>query len=83
LNDIEPKIVKMGDAQNSANDVLSFMASQGSQGFTIEQLLMMERICDKLTSIGVAHLTSTKKCDIRSFLMPSVRPFIDLNEALE
>jgi hypothetical protein len=43
---------------------------------------MMERICDKLTSIGIAHFTSTKQCDIRSFLLPSVRPFIDLNEAL-
>jgi hypothetical protein len=59
------------------------MASQGSLGFTIAELLMMERIHDKLTSIGVAHLTSTKQCDIRSFLLLSVRPFIDLNEALE
>jgi hypothetical protein len=42
---------------------------------------MMERICDKLTSIGVAHLTATKQCDIRSFLLPSVRPFFDHNEA--
>jgi hypothetical protein len=44
---------------------------------------MMESICDKFSSIGVAHLTSTKQCGIRSFLLPSVRPFIDLNEALE
>jgi hypothetical protein len=44
---------------------------------------MMERIYDKLTSIGVAHLTSTKQCDNRSFLLPSVRSFINLNEALE
>jgi hypothetical protein len=43
----------------------------------------MERIYDKLISIGIAHLTSTKQCDIRSFLLPSVSPFIDLNEALE
>jgi hypothetical protein len=43
----------------------------------------MERICDKLTNIGIAHLTSTKQCDIRSFLLPSVRPLIDLDEALE
>jgi hypothetical protein len=40
----------------------------------------MERICDKLTSIEVAHLTFIKQCDIRSFLLPNVRPFIDLNE---
>jgi hypothetical protein len=44
---------------------------------------MMERIYDKLTSIGVAHLTSTKQCNIRYFLSPNVRPFIDFNEALE
>jgi hypothetical protein len=82
-NDIEPKVVKLGDAQNSANEVLSFMASHGSQGFTTIELLMMETICDKLTSVGVAHLTSTRKCDIMSFLLPSVKSFIDLNEALE
>jgi hypothetical protein len=44
---------------------------------------MMEKICDKLTKIGVVHLTSTKQCDIRSFLLVSVRPLIGLNEALE
>jgi hypothetical protein len=82
-NDIEPKVVKIGDAQNFAKEVLSFMASHGSQGFTTTELLIMERICDKLTSIGINHLTSTKQCDIRSFLLPSVRPLIDLNEALE
>jgi hypothetical protein len=71
------------DAQNSTKEVLSFMASHGSQGFTIAKLLMMKRICDKLISIGIAHLTSTKQCDIRSFLLPSLRPFIDLIEALE
>jgi hypothetical protein len=43
----------------------------------------MEKICDKLISIGIAPLTSTKQYDIRSFLLPSMRPFIDLNEALE
>jgi hypothetical protein len=47
-----------------------------AQGFTIAEFLMIERICDKLTSIRVAHLTSIKQCDIRSFLLPSVRPFI-------
>jgi hypothetical protein len=45
------------------------MASQGSHGFIIVEL-MMERTCDKLTKIAVAHLTSTKQCDIRSFLLP-------------
>jgi hypothetical protein len=40
-NDIEPKIIKIVDAQNSAKDVLSFMASQDSQGFTTSKLLIM------------------------------------------
>jgi hypothetical protein len=48
-NDIESKVVKIGDAQNSANEILSFMASHGSQGFTTIELSMMERISDKLT----------------------------------
>jgi hypothetical protein len=56
-NDMEPKVVKIGDAQNSAKGVLSFMASHGSPGFFTTKLLMIKRICDKLTSIGVAHLT--------------------------
>jgi hypothetical protein len=123
-NEIEPKVLKIGDAQNSAKEVLSFMASHGSQGFPTAKLLMMERIRDKLTSNGIVHLTSTKQCDIRRFccntvsvkmgefsdfgriqllrtttqkhyfgtlsnshfnensVLPNVRPFIDLNEAL-
>jgi hypothetical protein len=44
---------------------------------------MMERICDKLTRIGVAHLTSTKQCAIRNYLLLGLRPLIDFNEALE
>jgi hypothetical protein len=75
-----PLGVKIGDVQSSTKEVLSFMASHGSQGFTTTELLMMERICDKLISIGIAHLTSTKQCDIRSFLLSSVRP---INEALK
>jgi hypothetical protein len=59
------------------------MASQGSQGFTTTKLLMMERICNKLTKIGVVHMTSTKQCDVRSFLLPNVRPLIGLNKVLE
>jgi hypothetical protein len=59
-NNIEFKVVKIANAQIPAKEDLSFMASQGSQGFTIAKLLMMERICEKLTSIGVVHLASTK-----------------------
>jgi hypothetical protein len=33
-NDIEPKVFKKVDAQNSTKEVLSFIGSQGSQGFT-------------------------------------------------
>jgi hypothetical protein len=78
---LSPKVVKIGDAQNSTKEVLSFMTSHGSQGFTTAELLTMKRIYNKLTPIGVAHLTSIKQCDVRSFLLPNVRPFIDLNEA--
>jgi hypothetical protein len=67
------------DAQNFAKEFLSFTASQGSQGFTTIELLMMERIYDKLAGIGIAHLTPTKQCNIMSFLLPSEN---DLNEAL-
>jgi hypothetical protein len=45
-DDIESKVVKIVDAQNSTREVLSFMASQGSHGFTKIELLMMERICN-------------------------------------
>ena len=66
-NDIEHKVVKIGDAQNSAKEVLSFMASHDLQGFTIVELLMMERFYNKLTSVGEAHLTSTKHMILGAF----------------
>ena len=44
---------------------------------------MVERIYDKLTRIGVAHLTSTKQCGNRNILFNSIRSLNDLNEALE
>jgi 3,4-dihydroxy-2-butanone 4-phosphate synthase len=66
-NNIEPKVVEITHAQYSTKDVLNFMESQGSQGFITTKLLMMERICNKFTKIGIVHLTSTKQCDIRSF----------------
>jgi hypothetical protein len=34
-NDIESKVVKIDDLQIITKEVLSFMASQGSHGFTI------------------------------------------------
>jgi hypothetical protein len=64
---LSPRVVKIGDAQNSTKEVLSFMASHGSQGFATTELLIMERICDKFTSIGVAHLSSIKQFDTRNF----------------
>ena len=60
------------------------MASQGSQLFSIGELLAMEKIHVKLIRLqGVAHLTlaSTKQCDIRSFLVSSERSLFDLNES--
>ena len=48
-NDIVPKVVKIGDAQNSAKEILSFMVNHDSQGSITAELLMMEKISDKLT----------------------------------
>jgi hypothetical protein len=58
-NSNEPHVVKIAIVQNFTKEVLSFMESQKTQGFTTTKLLMMERICDELTKIGVAHLSST------------------------
>ena len=58
------------------------MASQGSQIFNTRELLGMEEIHDKLIWIGVAHLTSTKQCYIRSFFVSSERSLLDLNDTL-
>ena len=84
IDDVEPKVVKLGDAQMCAKDVFNFMASQGSKFFSTGELLVMERIQEKLIKIGVAHLTSTstKQCDIRSFLISSERSLFDHNETL-
>ena len=81
-NDVESKVVKLSDAQKYVKDVLNFMASQGSQIFNTMELLGMEKIHDKLIRIGVAHLTSTKQCDIRSFFVSSERSLPDLNDTL-
>ena len=40
-NDVEPKVVKLSDAQNYAKDVLNFVASQGFQNFNIMEVLGM------------------------------------------
>ena len=69
---------KAGWTINSMDD-LNFMACQGSQFFSIMELLGMEKLKklkknhDKLIRIGVAHLTSmsTKQCDNRSFFVSS------------
>ena len=65
-------------------DILNFMASQGYQIFNTMELLGMERIYDKLTRIGVAHLISmsTKQCDIRSFNVSSERSLPNLHDTL-
>ena len=58
-SDDESKVVKLSNAQKYTEDVLRFMASQGSQIFSTRELLGMEKIHEKLIRIGVAHLTST------------------------
>lgn len=81
-SDDESKVVKLSDAQKYTKDVLNFMASQGSQIFNTTELLAMEKIHDKLIRIGVAHLASTKQCDIRSFFVSNERSLPDLNDTL-
>ena len=61
---------------------MNFMASQRSQIFSTQELLGMEKIHDKLIRIGVAHLTSTEQCDIRSFFISSERSLPNLNDTL-
>ena len=78
----ESKVVKLSGAQKYAKDVLNFMASQGSKIFNTLELLGMEKSNDKLIRIGVAHLTSTKQCVIRSFFVSSERSLPDLNDTL-
>src|ERR1700736_2563972 len=81
-SDDESKVVKLSDAQKYTKDILNFMASQGSQIFSTHELLEMEKIHDKLIRIGVAHLISTKECDIRTFFVSSERSLPDLNDTL-
>jgi hypothetical protein len=57
-------VVKIGDAQNSAKEVLSFVASHS---FTTTKLLMMESIRDKLINVGVAHLTQQNNVILGAF----------------
>ena len=61
-------------------NALEFHCKSSSHSFTILEQLMMKRICDKLSRIGIAYLTSTIQCDMKSFLLPSVMPLIDLDE---
>jgi hypothetical protein len=59
-NNIESKVVKIAATQNFAKEVLGSMASQGLHGFIRAMLLMMERIYDKLTRIGVVYFDINK-----------------------
>ena len=44
INDVEPRVVQLDDAQMCVKDVLKFMANQGSKLFSAGELLAMERI---------------------------------------
>ena len=46
INNVDLRVVKLDDALMHANDVLNFMASQGSKLFSVMELLAMERIHD-------------------------------------
>lgn len=81
-NDDEYKAMKLSEAQKYAKDLLNFLASQGSQIFNTQELLGMEKIHDKLITIGVGHLTSLKECDIRNFFVLGESSLPDLYKIL-
>ena len=60
--------------------ILDFMASQGSQIGNTLKWSGLKKSHDRLTRIGVTHLTSTKQCDIRSFFVSPERSLPDLND---
>lgn len=68
-NDTERVAVDLLEARVCGHKLLDFMLSQGSSSFACPELLLMERICDKLSRMGVAHVTATQPSDIKSFVL--------------
>lgn len=63
-DDAERVQVDLAEARVCAKKVLDFMLGQGSSSFDIHELLLMEKVCDKLSRLGVADVTATH---IKSF----------------
>ena len=68
-NDMECKSVHLVEARVGAQKLLDFIIGEGSEIFSCSELLQVERICDKLSRMSVAHITDTKKSDIKSFML--------------
>ena len=60
----------LGEASvTSAKKLLDFIISKGLESFSCSELLWVERICDKLSRMCVAHMIATKKADIKKFIL--------------
>ena len=68
-NDMERPTIQMIEARIASQKLLDFMVGEGSSSFTCSELLQMERICDKLSKMCLAHVTTTKQSDIESFVL--------------
>lgn len=68
-NDMERMTVNLVEARDAGQKLLEFIIGQGSESFACSELLQMERICDKLSRMCVAHLTATQQSDIKSFML--------------
>ena len=52
-----------------AKKLLDFIIGKGSKKFPCAELLQVEHICDYLSRMCVAHMTTTRKSNIKSFLL--------------
>lgn len=68
-NDTEPVPIDLVEARVCGQKLLDFMLGEGSESFTCSELLQMERICDKLSRMGVAPVTATQLSVIKSFVL--------------
>jgi hypothetical protein len=57
-NDMERTTVQLAEARVAGQKLLDFMLGEGSSRFDCSELLQMERICDKLSTMCVAHVTA-------------------------
>ena len=68
-NDIEFKAIKLEKARTYAKKLLEFMLGEGCSTFVCSKVLQMERVCDKITKMCMAHVATTKHYDNKSIVM--------------